>query len=522
VTDGLDRASILTQLQEIVPDLLHEQAWARVVLEDIGLGRRRQPDWTRPREFWSEALHELGNGAVINGVEALVLRVAEQYPGHPGMRDLARQVNAAGRPAEAPAEQAEIPPGPGGRPTGRDEQAAPVERKAPLPEPVVVPEAARYPTLTLINSDRHDEFLRLVRSIVSPNAELCYASSGQAAVLIPDPGDRAGEIQRMVSAQVRDWGNQVDVAFDSYLFRPHLLRRLTAYGPDGDGWELRNVPNTTPVSDIPWAVFQNYADDTVRRAGRYMRTTVDRIREDGSAERLAPDLPLSAAGVEDGDELRVAAEATAGSGAPGLFREGVLRARAQIHRYEKEHPGFVIAETDDDYLPYRYIVEFSERSFAPPPDLSRRPLVPLAASEHRVEILLPADFPVGAPHAIWLTPIFHPNITDRQIGPYRSGLVCLGALMDAYRPDLDFAELCRMLVDMAAYRRYDARLSEDEDAEGYLNKDAARWAREEGQEAIRAIAGAPMPPPVTEDDERPRRPLDVVALDDWDAQGDGR
>lgn len=271
------QARMLRQLRELLPELFPEQARARATLENIGLAHGRQPAWRDPATFWNESLSELGYGVVVDGIALLVQAIAQQYPANFRIQRLLEEIDR---------EQAE-------------------GRGSPTPSPVG--EYGPYPTLTLIGSDRHDEFLRLVRRLVTAQAELCYASRGQAAVLIRDPGDRVSEVRQQVLKAVEDWGEDLDVIFQTFPFRPHLLRRIVAYGPDGEASELRNVPNTTLVSDIPWAVLQHYAHDPVRnRSGVYVRTTVDRIREGRGMDRIAPGITLSEAGVQDGDELRVA------------------------------------------------------------------------------------------------------------------------------------------------------------------------------------------------------------------------
>lgn len=229
-------------------------------------------------------------------------------------------------------------------------------------------------------------------------------------------------------------------------------------------------------------------------------------------DRIAPETTLSEAGVRDGDELRVAVQAIAGNTIPGLWRESVLRARAQIRQYAAANPGFVIAEVDNEYIPTAYVVEFTADGFEPPDDLDARPLVPKLRSEHRVEIMLPTQFPIQPPIALWLTPIFHPNVLDAPYAGVPAGFVCLAPLMDNYRLDLHFGELCQALVDIAAYRRYEAGALGDADEMGYLNHAAARWAREEGRTAIVAHGGVPMTAAV---DEPEHRPLEIRPLEEW-------
>lgn len=480
MTDKL-QARMLKNLREILSELFPEEARARATLEDIGLARGQQLIWTEPANFWNSCLRQLDQGAVEGGIPLLVQAIAQQYPSNPRIR---RLLEAIGR-----------------------------EQEEWIASPTPVGGHGQYPTLTLIGSDRHDEFLRLVRRLVTEQAELCYASLGQASVLIRDPGGQAREVRQQVLEAVKDWGENLNVVFQIFPFRPHLLRRIVAYGPDGEAFELRNVPNTTLVSDILWAVLQHYAHDVVRnRSGLYVRTTVDRIREDRTVDRIAPETTLSEAGVRDGDELRVAVQAIAGNTKTGFWLENVLRVRAQIREYEAANPGFVIAETNDEYLPTVYVVEFAADGFEPPDDLDARPLEPKLRSEHRVEIMLPSEFPIQPPIALWLTPIFHPNVLAAPYAGVPAGFVCLGPLMDDYQPNLHFGELCQALVDMAAYRRYDAGAPGDADAMGYLNRAAARWAREEGQTAIVARGGVPMTAAV---DEPEHRPLEIRPLEEW-------
>jgi hypothetical protein len=178
----------------------------------------------------------------------------------------------------------------------------------------------QFHTLTLIGSERHDEFLRLVRQLVDADADQCYtisAQSGQlpqSTVLIGDPGPRAAQIEEQLLAEVQDWDEGVDVAYQVTEVRPYLLRRLVVSGSDNGRFELRNVPSTTVLSEIVRAVLQFYTDDSTRARRGRIRTTINRIGADGQADRLDPGRTLSAAGIQDGDELRLATEAMAGTG----------------------------------------------------------------------------------------------------------------------------------------------------------------------------------------------------------------
>ena len=80
---------------------------------------------------------------------------------------------------------------------------------------------------------------------------------------------------------------------------------------------------------------------------------------------------------------------------------------------------------------------------------------------HRVELKLGASYPRTMPEIRWITPIFHPNISE-------IGMVCLGGYGTNWVPSLQLDELCVMLWDMARYHNYDIRSP--------YNRDSALWA----------------------------------------------
>lgn len=79
---------------------------------------------------------------------------------------------------------------------------------------------------------------------------------------------------------------------------------------------------------------------------------------------------------------------------------------------------------------------------------------------HEVEIKLGAGYPRTMPELRWLTPIYHPNISE-------IGMVCLGGYGTHWVPSLNLDELCVMLWDMARYHNYDIRSP--------YNREAALW-----------------------------------------------
>ncbi len=80
---------------------------------------------------------------------------------------------------------------------------------------------------------------------------------------------------------------------------------------------------------------------------------------------------------------------------------------------------------------------------------------------HQVEIKLGATYPRTMPELRWMTPIYHPNISE-------IGMVCLGAYGTHWVPSLSLDELCSMLWEMARYQNYDVKSP--------YNRDAALWS----------------------------------------------
>lgn len=105
--------------------------------------------------------------------------------------------------------------------------------------------------------------------------------------------------------------------------------------------------------------------------------------------------------------------------------------------------------------PQQYLIAFQGRSLA----RDRGKVV--VRDQHQVEIKLGASYPRTMPEVRWLTPIYHPNISE-------IGMVCLGAYGTHWVPSLALDELCVMLWDMARYQNYDIRSP--------YNREAAQWA----------------------------------------------
>ena len=102
----------------------------------------------------------------------------------------------------------------------------------------------------------------------------------------------------------------------------------------------------------------------------------------------------------------------------------------------------------------RFLIEFKGKSLA-----RDRGKVGIR-TQHEVEIKLGASYPRTMPELRWITPIYHPNISE-------IGLVCLGGYGTHWVPSLQLDELCVMLWDMARYHNYDIRSP--------YNREAALW-----------------------------------------------
>ncbi len=105
--------------------------------------------------------------------------------------------------------------------------------------------------------------------------------------------------------------------------------------------------------------------------------------------------------------------------------------------------------------PQQYLIRFQGASLA-----RDRGKVAVRLS-HDVEIKLGAGYPRTMPEIRWITPIYHPNISE-------IGLVCLGAYGTHWVPSLALDDLCAMLWDMARYQNYDIRSP--------YNREAAQWS----------------------------------------------
>lgn len=125
---------------------------------------------------------------------------------------------------------------------------------------------------------------------------------------------------------------------------------------------------------------------------------------------------------------------------------------AALARLRTESSVFRFSSQGDP--PNHYLVSFQGRS------LWRDRGKVKTLEMHRVEIKLGSSYPRTIPEIRWVTPIYHPNISE-------IGMVCLGGYGTHWVPSVQLDELCMMLWDMARYHNYDIRSP--------YNRDAALW-----------------------------------------------
>jgi len=125
---------------------------------------------------------------------------------------------------------------------------------------------------------------------------------------------------------------------------------------------------------------------------------------------------------------------------------------AALARLRTESSVFRFSSQGDP--PNQYVISFQGRS------LWRDRGKVKTLETHRVEIKLGSSYPRTIPEIRWITPIYHPNISE-------IGMVCLGGYGTHWVPSVQLDELCVMLWDMARYHNYDIRSP--------YNRDAALW-----------------------------------------------
>ena len=245
-----------------------------------------------------------------------------------------------------------------------------------------------WPTLIFQGSDQYDAFVRLVREVAGPQAELLYATGERAAVLVrgigadgTEPAELVARLQRAVDQLDLPEDTQVEVRFERYAYRPHLIERLRLIGPDQQIFYVGQHPQHHAGPRYP-----------ARAVRGVPRGDQDRPAGPGPPGRGRPGAPGADAG-----RAAAAGPAEPGSvpGGGGRHRgrrvarpagehrlapidqtrlDALKRVRNEIEEFAEENAsGFRIVDKDDPYLPTVYEIEFSAPGFGPPEDMSGSP-----------------------------------------------------------------------------------------------------------------------------------------------------
>ncbi len=423
---------------------------------EVPTGRLKPFATMSPEEYWRYVWTELEKGLIEDGVHQLLSAAANIYQGNL----LLRQYISDHRTAQE----------------SDDGQQA-----------VVV----RIPGN--LSTERIHELIGVCRAQGVRIGELDFTMADGQELHFNAPGttpERARDIGRALVEALREAGVDASAELEDHHFLDYFFDALFVEGPDQQRFILDRLRASTRVRDVIQGIMDNYDERffPADKTGAPRRAVIDRVQDDGCGRRLHPDDTLHDAGVRPHDTLRVSPEARAGAVNPIRQREALVAVKNQILDFCASSDAGAVeftADANDDLWPTEYLFHFRTPSVAPStPDAPRSGPQPItgAGMAHDVLLQLPRDFPVQAPCAYWQTPIFHPNVVSTEARGQERGLVCMGDLQESYRPGLNFAALCRMLVDIARYRNYVIH-------EGYNTK-AADWANSDaGQAVIVAMGG---------------------------------
>jgi Effector-associated domain 1 len=454
VLDVEDREELLQRIAR----MFGSDSQARRLLGRIRFPAERIPhrgDDSTPVDWWDLVFAQLEEGAVEQGFRRLLDRAVRDYPGDPRLFDLYQRYTA----------------------TAQD----------PDPEPDRGADTCHV-FLRLPEEEREAARALLAGLGLDPQEELATDYIVSYAVASTD------------QAAVRTVMSRTDLPWTvaSPTTGHYLLHSLVVQGPDGSRFQLRDTPAAVTLGTIAQEVVASQYAGQDSQAVR--ETVVNRVHEDGQQERMNPDQTLEEAQVPDGAQVQVAFGSRAGGTPPSPGWEvAIARAGAQITGFARQQRIRLV--TNRQYLPTRFDLHFTQPSFGPPPAPGEPPV---RVSQHTVRLLLLDGFPAMPPRAFWLTPFFHPNVfptydcARARSEPAARGLVCLGELAAGWYPALDLAEVCRVILDIAAYRNYDvfgvttADLSMPAHVNFY-DPDAAMWAVMHHQD-IEGMGGSPLLP----------------------------
>jgi peroxin-4 len=96
----------------------------------------------------------------------------------------------------------------------------------------------------------------------------------------------------------------------------------------------------------------------------------------------------------------------------------------------------------------------------------------LSGGKFQIEIELPGEYPLVAPHAFFKTRTFHPNVDSR------TGEICLDVLKSDWSPAWGIGTICRAIIALLAAPN----------AESPLNCDAGNLIRSGDMVAFKSLA----------------------------------
>ncbi|WP_405923578.1 effector-associated domain EAD1-containing protein [Streptomyces sp. NBC_00035] len=451
-----DRGILLRAVASIYRDMDS----ARLLLDNIRFPASQLPGFSSPINFWNEVFFQLEQGVLPTPFRLVLETVLQTYGYRDDLRELAERY---GLVAVEPEPESD----------GEDEDA---------------PETCHV----IVRAENEEEREGARRILMEAGQQPREVWSTPHAVSYQVAATEPGALRRQLERTDLGW-TVVPPGRPDYL-----LNLLYVQGPDGRQWRITDAPAAQTVGNVAAQVVGEYGagmDTSVP-------TVIDHEGPGGRRRRMNPDSTLDEEGVRDGDRMHVGFEATAGAANPLERQDALYRVRNQILDFAEQHTDFEV-RVNSSTLPTTYELRFEHPSFGPPAGAGGGP-VPV--SRHAVLVQLGPDFPETAPYVFWETPIFHPNVFPNyecdlyRAHPESRGAVCLGAIAESYVPSLDFADVCQLLIDIAAYRNYGIEVEAGPiDARGefathanFFDPLAAMWARgDEGRQRIAEIGGSP-------------------------------
>ncbi len=509
-----ERLDFLEQMARIY----RAEADAGTVLALIRFPQNHLPVWQNINavQWWTQVFFEFDNGILPAPYRNLLYAALRVYASNPVLRRIAVRHGVMGPEAGEAGQYDDVPI----QVTETETEAGPEARAEAeadaAPEQPPPPREEATPTCHVIvraNSEEEREEVAGVLRAVGLDPHEVWSTSHAVSYRVNQ--QEPGEVRPLLDHTELGW-TVVPPGQPDYLFHT-----LYVQGPDGRQWRFTDAPAQQTVADIGSEVIDQYPPNF----GDHGRPiVVDKVAPDGTGQRLHGEDTLHDAGVQDGDQLRVGVEATAGALNPRDREDALFRAHNQILAYAAAHPGFT-ATPNSPLAPTEYVLTFTQASFGPGARLGDDPV---RIDRHEVFVQLRADFPRTPPLVFWETPIFHPNVRpnyyDDDDDPGR-GLVCLGALHESYQPSMDFGDLCQILVDMAAFRNYSVAVpTRNVDSSGriewnvdYFDPLAHQWVcRADAQARIEKMGGRRL----VENQPRRRRTYRNIVEDAFEAEAE--